>query len=217
MFYKTLRAAFNCVANLLVQPEGGNVGNMTPASHQSNHLDRGDQVIQSSFIRENNQIIFASLHREFEYLMGKLQSNHRSKRFISQMTTVVRALQCSLNYNSGQSNKKQSGKEKSNVVEAGLAKPVKDIGGDQINSMAFNKNTKFGVSRIQGQQQAAVGEIILPDNEAIELFVNFYKLLFLGTKFAKKMLKITLNTKANQIEIPNSVSQDATDSESCSI
>jgi len=48
-----------------------------------------------------------------------------------------------------------------------------------------------------------MGEIVLPDNEAIELFVNFYKLLFLGTKFASKMLKITLNQQAKKIEIPD--------------
>lgn len=32
----------------------------------------------------------------------------------------------------------------------------------------------------------------IPDNEAIGLFINFYKLLFLGTDFAKKMLKIQI-------------------------
>lgn len=58
-----------------------------------------------------------------------------------------------------------------------------------------------------------MGEIILPDNEAIELFVNFYKLLFLGTKFASKMLKITLNQQAKKIEIPDAAGQEATDSE----
>lgn len=58
------------------------------------------------------------------------------------MTTVVRALQCSLNYNSGKSNKKQSAKEKSNIVEAGSTTPVKDQGRDQINSTAINRNTK---------------------------------------------------------------------------
>jgi hypothetical protein len=44
--------------------------------------------------------------------MSKLQTYHRSKRFISQMTTVVRALQCSLNYNSGHAGKKAPTKEK---------------------------------------------------------------------------------------------------------
>jgi len=34
--------------------------------------------------------------------------------------------------------------------------------------------------------------MILPDNEAIVLFVCFYKLLFLGSDFAHKMLKIRL-------------------------
>ena len=48
------------------------------------------------------------------------------------------------------------------------------------------------------------GEIVLPDNEAIELFVNFYKLLFLGSRFASKMLKIKLNPQAKEIEIPAS-------------
>jgi len=39
--------------------------------------------VASSFIRQNNAAIFASLRKEFEYLMSKLQTYHRSKRFIS--------------------------------------------------------------------------------------------------------------------------------------
>lgn len=34
------------------------------------------------------------------------------------------------------------------------------------------------------------GKILLPDADAVSLFINFYKLLFLGTKFSKRMLKI---------------------------
>lgn len=92
MFYKTLRAAFNCVANLLVQPDGGNTGSQIAGSTQASQTERTEQATASTFIQLNNGVIFASLRKEFEYLMGKLQSYHRSKRFISQMTTVVRAL-----------------------------------------------------------------------------------------------------------------------------
>ena len=34
------------------------------------------------------------------------------------------------------------------------------------------------------------GQILLPDADAVQLFINFYKLLFLGSKFSKRMLKI---------------------------
>jgi hypothetical protein len=49
MFYKTLRAAFNCVANLLVQPDGGNAGGQVAGSGQVSQGDRGEQA--ASFIR----------------------------------------------------------------------------------------------------------------------------------------------------------------------
>jgi hypothetical protein len=39
-------------------------------------------------------------------------------------------------------------------------------------------------------------EIIIPDNEVISLFIGFYKLMFLGSKFASKMLKIKVEGSA---------------------
>ena len=33
----------------------------------------------------------------------------------------------------------------------------------------------------------------IPDSDAIILFVNFYKLIFLGTKFTERVLQIRLN------------------------
>ena len=36
----------------------------------------------------------------------------------------------------------------------------------------------------------------IPDNEAIVMFISFYKLLFLGSKFAKKMLKLKLESSS---------------------
>ena len=45
-----------------------------------------------------------------------------------------------------------------------------------------------------GQKAAQASfELKIPDNEAIGLFINFYKLLFLGSDFAKKMLKIQID------------------------
>lgn len=41
----------------------------------------------------------------------------------------------------------------------------------------------------------------IPDNEVIALFVNFYKLLFLGTPFSRKVLKIKLEVGDKQIVI----------------
>ena len=37
--------------------------------------------------------------------------------------------------------------------------------------------------------------IILPDNDAVTLFVHFYKLLFLGTKFSRRMLKVDVGVE----------------------
>ena len=37
----------------------------------------------------------------------------------------------------------------------------------------------------------------LPDQEAIILFLNFYKLIFLGTKFAEKVLQIKLQPQGD--------------------
>jgi len=45
-----------------------------------------------------------------------------------------------------------------------------------------------------------IGEIRLLDNEAIGLFINLYKLLFLGTSFASKMLKIKTSQDGKIVE-----------------
>jgi len=71
IFYKTVRVSINCIANMLTLQE--------PCSN-------------SQFLRQNNEQIFKKLRNEFEYLMSKIQTHYRSKRFISQMTIVVRAL-----------------------------------------------------------------------------------------------------------------------------
>ena len=71
-FYKTLRASYNCIANIISQRK-------------------------SEFIQNNNEKIFKNLKKEFDYMMGKIHLYHRSKRFVSQMTTIMRALQFSLN------------------------------------------------------------------------------------------------------------------------
>ena len=68
--------------------------------------------------------------------MRKIQFNFRSKRFISTLTTVIRALQLSM------------------------------------NEMLTNQ------------------KLLITDNECIKLFLQFYKLLFLGSPFAEKMLHI---------------------------
>ena len=41
-------------------------------------------------------------------------------------------------------------------------------------------------------------EIIIPDNDVVSLFISFYKLMFLGSKFAQKMLKIKLENSSSQ-------------------
>ena len=68
--------------------------------------------------------------------MRKINQNFKSKRFISFLTTVLRALQLSL-----------------------------------------SDNTKI---------------VQINDTETIKLYINFYKLLYLGTPFAEKMLNIKL-------------------------
>lgn len=134
------------------------------------------------------------------------------------MTTVVRALQCSLNYNSGlQSKKMQAGRAKASQGEAGGLGAEERPGNSPAFRPAALAANKGKLGPFGAGTQPLAGEIVLPDNEAIELFVNFYKLLFLGTKFATKMLKITLNPQAKKIEMPAAAGQDATDSESNSI
>ena len=36
-------------------------------------------------------------------------------------------------------------------------------------------------------------DMVIPDTEAVQLFINLYKLLFLGSKFAQKMLKLQID------------------------
>ena len=48
--------------------------------------------------------------------------------------------------------------------------------------------------------------VIINDNEAVRMFLNFYKLLFLGTPFSEKMLNIKIeekkkNTKDNKYNV----------------
>lgn len=88
--------------------------------------------------------------------MGKINTHHRSKRFISQLTTMIRALQLSMNL------------------------------GNQSGS-GVNPKQKHLDPKLANQL-----EMKIPDNEVIALFVNFYKLLFLGTPFSRKVLKIKL-------------------------
>jgi hypothetical protein len=40
---------------------------------------------------------------------------------------------------------------------------------------------------------------VVSDNESIKLFLNFYKLLFLGSPFAEKMLHIKFEEKKKQL------------------
>ena len=68
--------------------------------------------------------------------MNRVNTNYKSKKFISFLTTVIRALQ-------------------------------------------FTMNENFKLT-------------VLNDNDAVKLFLHFYKLLFLGTPFAEKMLQISL-------------------------
>ena len=98
-------------------------------------------------------------------MMSKIAHYHRSKRFISQMTTVLRALQFSMNLGV------------TNVV-AGF--PIKQTPGAAINQGA-------------AKQLLGNSDMIIPDNEAVQLFIHFYKLLFLGSNFAQKMLKLQID------------------------
>ena len=50
-------------------------------------------------MHEHNPLIFEKLMDEFDYMMSKIKQYYKSKRFISQMTTVLRALQFSMNLN----------------------------------------------------------------------------------------------------------------------
>ena len=101
-------------------------------------------------------MIYKRLKKEFDYMMSKINTHHRSKRFISQLTTMIRALQLSMNLG--------------NQTTSGTTLKQKNI----------------------DPKLASQLEMKIPDNEVIALFVNFYKLLFLGTPFSRKVLKIKL-------------------------
>lgn len=65
-------------------------------------------------------------------------------------------------------------------------------GAKQQPGMAATASAKKKLLWPKGADKAAqsTGEIILADNDAIVLFICFYKLMFLGTKFSQKMLKL---------------------------
>ena len=88
----------------------------------------------SQFTKQNGELLFLKLKTVFEQQMRKVHLHYKSKRFISNLTTIIRALQLSMNENT---------------------KPINDT-------------------------------------ECIKLYVHFYKLLFLGSPFAEKMLNIKL-------------------------
>ena len=54
-------------------------------------------------------------------------------------------------------------------------------------------NLKSGVDESNNMSVIANYQLKIPDIEVIGLFISFYKLLFLGSKFSKKMLKINLS------------------------
>ena len=87
---------------------------------------------------------FRLLKELFLYLVRKLSQNYRSKRQIIMLTTVVRALQYTM-----------------------------DVAVDSK-------------------------KLRLPDQEAVILFLHFYKLIFLGTKFAEKVLQIKWQNQPGQ-------------------
>lgn len=87
-------------------------------------------------MKTNGDSLHLKLKSVFEQLMRNIHLNFRSKRFISTLTTVIRALQLSM------------------------------------NQVMINQKS------------------VINDNESIKLFLHFYKLLFLGSPFAEKMLHI---------------------------
>lgn len=56
------------------------------------------------------------------------------------------------------------------------------------------------VRALQYTMEVAVDskKLRLPDQEAIIMFLHFYKLIFLGTKFAEKVLQIKLKNQENE-------------------
>jgi len=87
-------------------------------------------------MKSKAEALYTKLKSIFEAQMRKIPYNYRSKRFVSTLTTVIRALQLSL------------------------------------NEMLTNQ------------------KLVITDNECVKLFLHFYKLLFLGSSFAEKMLHI---------------------------
>lgn len=61
-----------------------------------------------------------------------------------------------------------------------------------------------------GVAAAKPQESLIPDNEVISLCINFYKLMFLGSKFAQKMLKIKVDTSTTLKFVidPSLISED---------
>lgn len=61
-----------------------------------------------------------------------------------------------------------------------------------------------------------IEEIIIADNDAIFLFICFYKLMFLGTSFSKKMLKLKFekDDKVGKIVIKDKLTDDEGKSDS---
>jgi hypothetical protein len=84
------------------------------------------------FIKGKNDILFLKLKKVLEQHMIKITSSYKSKKYISVLTTIIRALQFTMSE------------------------------GTKINT--------------------------LNDNDAGVMFMHFYKILFLGTQFATKML-----------------------------
>jgi hypothetical protein len=128
--------------------------------------------VHSQFVKHHNASIFRLLRKEFDYMMAKIKSLHKSKRFVSQLTTVIRALQFSMNLG---------------------------VFSDNNLPISINPGTNVKTSDKQAtnEQNSESLELRIPDNEAIALFISFYKLLFLGSKFAKKMLKLKVEKESN--------------------
>ena len=59
-----------------------------------------------------------------------------------------------------------------------------------------------------GVQSVKAPEVTIPDNEVISLFISFYKLMFLGSRFAQKMLKIKVQSDAKLVIDPQTISDE---------
>lgn len=117
------------------------------------------------FMKHNGEGIFSKLKTLFDMQMRKIQFSFRSKRYISTLTTLMRALQLSMN-----------------------------------DLLTNNPGVKSVVS----------------DNESIKLFLNFYKLLFLGSHFAEKMLHIKFEEKKKGLVAASDIEEIEQDSSGAS-